>query len=84
MIPSDFCAFGSILSGNGINLYHSGNCCCSYSVGHSFLVLIAGTSVGFVHKVATNESYGKLSQALKILMGAIILMLAFYMFYLGF
>lgn len=55
-----------------------------YSLGHSFLVLIAGTSVGFVHKLSSNEKYGRASKILKILMGLIIVLIAFYMFYLGF
>jgi len=55
-----------------------------YSVGHSFLVIIAGTSVGFVQKVSSNRSYGIASKVLKIFMGTMILLLSFYMFYLGF
>lgn len=55
-----------------------------YSLGHSFLVLIAGTSVGFVHKLSSNEKYGSASKILRILMGTIIMLIAFYMFYLGF
>ncbi|MCX7749134.1 MAG: sulfite exporter TauE/SafE family protein [Clostridia bacterium] len=55
-----------------------------YSLGHSFLVLIAGTSVGFVHKISSNEKYGNASKILKIIMGSLILLIAFYMFYLGF
>lgn len=55
-----------------------------YSLGHSILVLISGTSIGFVQRISTNSSYGKASQFLKIGMGAMILLLSFYMFYLGF
>ncbi|MFA6309478.1 MAG: cytochrome c biogenesis protein CcdA [Clostridia bacterium] len=55
-----------------------------YSVGHSFLVIIAGTSVGFVHKLSASDKYGKLSVILKIVMGSLIMLIAFYMFYLGF
>jgi cytochrome c biogenesis protein CcdA len=55
-----------------------------YSLGHSTLVLIAGTSVGFVKKLSANEKYGKISNALKIIMGLLILLIALYMFYLGF
>lgn len=55
-----------------------------YSLGHSFLVLIAGTSVGFVHKLSSSEKYGMASKVLKILMGLMIMLIAFYMFYLGF
>lgn len=55
-----------------------------YSIGHSVLVLIAGTSVGFVKKVTSSGRYGLFSKILKLLMGGIILLIAFYMFYLGF
>ena len=55
-----------------------------YSLGHSFLVMIAGTSVGFVHKLSSSEKYGRASKILKILMGSLIMLIAFYMFYLGF
>lgn len=55
-----------------------------YSIGHSFLVLIAGTFIGFVHKLSSSEKYGGASKLLRILMGAVILLKAFYMFYLGF
>ena len=55
-----------------------------YSLGHSFLVLIAGTSVGFVHKLSSSEKYGIASKILKLLMGLTIMLIAFYMFYLGF
>jgi cytochrome c biogenesis protein CcdA len=54
-----------------------------YSIGHSFLVLIAGTSTGFVKKLTQNKNYGAFSKILKILMGSIILLIAFYLFYLG-
>lgn len=55
-----------------------------YSLGHSFLVLIAGTSVGFVQRVSSSEKYGLASKVLRILMGVLIMLIAFYMFYLGF
>ena len=55
-----------------------------YSLGHSFLVLIAGTSVGFVHKLSSSEKYGRASKILKVIMGILIMLIAFYMFYLGF
>lgn len=55
-----------------------------YSLGHSILVIIAGTSIGFVQKLTSNDKYGAASKYLKIAMGCIILMIALYMFYLGF
>lgn len=54
-----------------------------YSIGHSVLVLIAGTSIGFVKNLTQNEKYGTFSKVLKILMGGAILLIALYMFYLG-
>lgn len=55
-----------------------------YAIGHSFLVLVAGTSVGFVKKLTSSEKYGKASAILKYVMGVGMLLIAFYMFYLGF
>ena len=55
-----------------------------YSLGHSILVIIAGTSIGFVQKLTSNDNYGAVSKYLKVFMGCIILLIALYMFYLGF
>jgi cytochrome c biogenesis protein CcdA len=55
-----------------------------YSVGHGALAVIAGTSVGFVQKLSRSGAYGKLSKILTAVMGALILLIGFYMFYLGF
>lgn len=55
-----------------------------YSIGHSFLVMIAGTSVGFVQKLSSKEKYGTISKVLRIVMGSVIILIALYMFYLGF
>lgn len=55
-----------------------------YSIGHSILVIVAGTSVGFVQKVTASNKYGVFSKVLKYIMGIIILLLAFFMFYLAF
>jgi len=55
-----------------------------YSIGHGILAVIAGTSVGFVQKLSQSEKYGKASTILKIVMGSLILLIGFYLFYLGF
>lgn len=55
-----------------------------YSIGHSLLVIIAGTSIGFVQKVTSSQKYGLFSKLLKIGMGLVIMIIALYMFYLGF
>lgn len=55
-----------------------------YAIGHGILAVIAGTSIGFVQKLTASKKYGRASDALKIIMGALILLIGFYMFYLGF
>lgn len=55
-----------------------------YSAGHGILAVIAGTSVGFVQKLSHSEKYGRASSFLKVVMGSVILLIGFYMFYLGF
>ncbi len=55
-----------------------------YSIGHGILVVIAGTSLVFVRGLTLSNKYGILSSMLKYFMGSVILLLGFYMFYLGF
>lgn len=55
-----------------------------YSLGHSFLMIIAGTSIGFVQKLSMNQKYGITSKVLKIIMGTAMMIIAFYLLYLGF
>jgi len=55
-----------------------------YSIGHSVLVIVAGTSIAFVTKLTSSNKYSNFSKVLKYLMGTAILLIAFYMFYMGF
>lgn len=55
-----------------------------YGVGHGILAVIAGTSTGLIQRLATSSRYGRFSTVLKVLMGAVILAIGLYMFYLGF
>ena len=55
-----------------------------YSIGHSTLVIVAGTSVSFVQKINSNEKYKQTAKILKLTMGLIILLIGFYMFWLAF
>lgn len=54
-----------------------------YSLGHSVLVLSAGTSLGLVTKWTEGHRYHKLSRLVRILLGAVVLLLAAYMFFLA-
>lgn len=55
-----------------------------YSIGHSTLVILAGTFMGVTKKISGSRRYGIFSTIVKYLTGTLILLLAFYMFYLGF
>ncbi len=55
-----------------------------YSIGHGILAVICGTSVGFVEKLSRSPKYGKFSKVLKIIMGLLMMLIGFYMFYLAF
>ncbi len=54
-----------------------------YSIGHCALLLIAGTSVSFVNKLASSPRTEKWGRVLKSLLGLLMIILAFYLFYLG-
>ena len=55
-----------------------------YSLGHSALVIAAGTSVGFVQKISGSGACGKAGTVMTAVMGALILAVGFYMFWLAF
>lgn len=55
-----------------------------YSIGHSILLLVAGTSIGFVNQISSSQRFEKYNKIYKIALGSLILLLSFYMFYLGF
>jgi len=52
-----------------------------YSIGNSILIILAGTSVGFIQKLSTNEKYIKLGKILKKVFGLVTLGLALYLLY---
>ncbi len=55
-----------------------------YSIGHSTLVMIAGTSISFVQSINESNKYKTVAAVLKYVMGAVILLIGFYMFWLAF
>lgn len=55
-----------------------------YAAGHSALAVVAGTSAGFARRITQSGRYGKFSLVLKIVMGALILLMGIYLLYLGF
>ena len=55
-----------------------------YSIGYSFLIIVAGTSVGTIRKLISTKKYGVFSIVLKYILGIVIAILGIYMLYLGF
>ena len=55
-----------------------------YSIGHSTLVMVAGTSISFVQRINESNKYKTVAAVLKYVMGAVILLIGFYMFWLAF
>lgn len=55
-----------------------------YAIGNSFLVVLAGTSIGFVSKINNSNKYKTIATILKYIMGSLILLIGFYMFWLAF
>lgn len=72
------------LIANGKNLLMGVILMFFYSLGHSGLTILAGTSMGFVRKLKTTHPYHRWTTILKILMGLLMLVIGLYMFYLGF
>ena len=52
-----------------------------YSIGHSLILVIAGTSASFVKKLMKNPKYDKIMNVVKIIFGIIILLLAIYLLF---
>ena len=56
----------------------------AYAIGHCTLLFLAGTSVGIVQELASSPRTEHLGKILKVILGILVLLLALYMFYLGF
>ncbi len=54
-----------------------------YSIGHSILIVISGTSVNFVQKISASEKYAKFNNIIKYTFGILMFILAFYLIYIG-
>lgn len=54
-----------------------------YSLGHSVLIILAGTSFGLVEKIAYSDKGQRVGNILKNILGIIILLVGLYLFYLG-
>lgn len=55
-----------------------------YSIGNSFLVIIAGTSLGFVQNMNNDTKYKFIANILKYLTGILIFAIGLYMFWIAF
>jgi len=73
----------AVLAGTG-NLLRGGLLLLLYSAGHSLLVILAGTFIGFAGKLTRNPAYARAAVVLRLGMGALIVLIGLYFFYLGF
>jgi cytochrome c biogenesis protein CcdA len=55
-----------------------------YSIGHSMLVILAGTFIGLTGKLTRSSRYATLARGVNILLGSGILLAGLYLLYLGF
>jgi cytochrome c-type biogenesis protein len=55
-----------------------------YSLGHSVLLVVAGTSIGFVKRISESKKFATFNKVFKIVMGALILAMGLYLFYLSY
>lgn len=56
----------------------------AYSIGHSVLLILCGTSVSFANRLLQQEGYRFANIIIKYLFAILILLAGLYMFYLGF
>lgn len=54
-----------------------------YGIGHCVLIVIAGTSVGFIEQLSTSYKYNKVSDVIKNILGSLIIVFGLYLLYLG-
>jgi len=55
-----------------------------YSIGHSMLVILAGTFIGLTGTLTRSTRYGALARGVNVLLGSGILLAGLYLLYLGF
>ncbi len=56
----------------------------SYALGYSILSILAGTFVGFAGRLSASRGYEKASRVIEIVLGVLIMLLGFYLFYIAF
>lgn len=55
-----------------------------YSLGHSIIIILAGTSLEAINKLSVSQKYMKAGQILKVVFGILTLLMALYMLYITF
>lgn len=55
-----------------------------YSIGHSVLIIIAGTSVGLIQQLSMSNKTMAVGRILKTVLGILVIFMGLYLLYLGF
>jgi cytochrome c biogenesis protein CcdA len=71
------------LAGSGASVLFGGSLLLVYALGHSLLILIAGTSMGAARTLLENQSMTRTTDILRRGAGAVIVLLGFYFGYRG-
>ncbi|MEG2881404.1 MAG: cytochrome c biogenesis protein CcdA [Christensenella sp.] len=56
----------------------------TYSVGNSILIVAVGTGMGALNQIGASQKFAKAGKWIKGILGAVILALGLYLFYIGF
>lgn len=54
-----------------------------YSIGHCVLIVLGGTSIGIIETLSTSSKYMKIGKILRIVFANLILLIGFYLLYMG-
>lgn len=65
------------------NIYYSIILLLCYSIGHSIITIIAGTSITFINKIIQNKKYGVFSTTIKIILGILMTIIGIYLIYIS-
>lgn len=67
------------VSATGASIFYGAILLLSYAIGHSLLLVIAGSSLGFVNALSNSEKFFKISKIIKFVMGILMIALAAYL-----
>ncbi len=71
------------LAGSGASVLYGAALLMTYALGHSILVLLAGTSIGMARKLIESQGFGRAIDRLRRASGAMVVLVGVYFLYMG-